>query len=97
MKVVWSNPARRSLGEIIAYIAEDNPAAALRMDALVVSAAGLLGDFPEMGRPGMIAGTREFLAHPRYRIVYMIGSDALTILAVVHTARQWPPLDDEAC
>ena len=43
----------------------------------------------------MIAGTREFLAHPRYRIVYTIGSDALTILALVHTARQWPPHDDE--
>ena len=45
MKVVWSNPARRNLGEIIAYIAEDNPAAALRMDALVVSTAARLGDF----------------------------------------------------
>lgn len=95
MKVVWTDSARRNLGEIVAYIALDNPGAALRIDDLVVQAAARLGDFPALGKPGAISGTRELLPHPSYRMVYAISPDAVTILALVHTARQWPPLEDE--
>ncbi len=40
----------------------------------------------------MVAGTREFIPHPNYRIVYLVGEEALYILAIVHTSRQWPPV-----
>ena len=94
MNVVWSNSARRNLGDIVAYIAADNPAAAMWIDGLIVSAAARLRDFPAMGKPGAMPGTRELLPHPRYRLVYSVSNDAITILAVVHTARQWPPVQD---
>lgn len=94
MKVVWTDWARRNLGEIVAYIALDNPAAALRIDDLMVQAAARLGDFPALGKPGAISGTRELLPHPNYRMVYTVAEDAVTILALVHTARQWPPHED---
>ena len=44
------------------------------------------------GPPGMVAGTRELTPHRSYRIIYEVGGDMIWILVVIHTARQWPPL-----
>ena len=44
-----------------------------------------------MGRSGVIAGTRELIPHESYRLVYQIDGDIVWVLALVHTARQWPP------
>lgn len=96
MNVVWSTSARRNLADIIAYVAIDNPRAAVRLDDLIVGATARLRQFPAMGKSGSVAGTRELLPHPSYRVVYQIGENAVTVLAVVHTARQWPPLMDES-
>lgn len=46
---------------------------------------------PLLGRPGLITGTRELIAHPSYRLVYEVQADTVCILALVHTARMWPP------
>jgi plasmid stabilization system protein ParE len=48
-----------------------------------------------MGKSGALQGTRELLPHPSYRMVYAVGVDEIAILAIVHTSRQWPPIDDE--
>jgi len=74
------------------YIAGDNPLAAVRMDELFSDAAAKLADFPHIGRTGKIPGTRELIPHESYRLVYEVEGETLWILAVVHTARQWPPL-----
>lgn len=47
---------------------------------------------PHIGSTGRVAGTRELIPHPSYRLVYQIGQDRIWILTLVHTARQWPPL-----
>lgn len=44
-----------------------------------------------MGRPGQIPGTRELIPHESYRLVYEVLADTVWILALVHTARPWPP------
>jgi plasmid stabilization system protein ParE len=44
-----------------------------------------------MGRPGQIPGTRELIPHESYRVVYEVQADTVWILALVHTARLWPP------
>lgn len=62
------------------------------MDALFSDAAARLSNHPRIGKPGLIAGTRELIPHPSYRLVYEIEQDAVWILALVHTARQWPLL-----
>jgi plasmid stabilization system protein ParE len=60
------------------------------MDDLFGDAAADLATHPEMGRSGRIPGTRELIPHASYRLVYEIDEDTVWVLALVHTARQWP-------
>jgi len=91
VNVVWTSDAEQDRAAIWDYLTERNPAAALRMDRLFGSATARLADFPQMGRPGEIVGTREITPHPSYRIVYEIADDTVLILVLIHTARLWPP------
>jgi addiction module RelE/StbE family toxin len=92
MRVVWTPEALQDRRDIWDYIASDNVAAALKMDERFSNAAERLGDHPKIGRSGMITGTREVFPHEHYRLVYEIDDEAVWILALVHTARQWPPV-----
>jgi len=94
MRVVWTPEAEQDRDEVWQYIAADSVAAAARMDELFSDAAAQLVDFPELGRPGKIACTRELIPHQNYRLVYEIDGDTVWMLALVHTARLWPPLRD---
>jgi len=94
VKVKWSSDAEDDRAEIREYIAKDNPRAALRVDEAIGAAAGRLGDFPFSGRTGELPDTREIFAYRHYRIVYEVRDDAVWIVAVFHTARQWPPNPD---
>ena len=91
MKVRWAPDAEQDRDSIWEYIAADNPKAAARIDALFDDGALLLADFPLAGHIGRAPGTRELIPHENYRLVYEIGSDTVWILALIHTAREWPP------
>lgn len=93
MRVVWTQQTRRDREAIWDYIATDSLNAAARMDQLFSDAAMSLGEFPERGRRGKVSGTRELTPHENYRLVYEIEGGTVWVLAMVHTARQWPPLD----
>lgn len=94
MKVLWTLEAEQDRDDIWDHIAADNPSAATRMDLLFSEAAAKLAAFPMFGHVGTILGTRALIAHERYRLVYEIAIDENTVwvLALVHTARQWPPV-----
>ena len=92
MKIVWTPEAEQDRAAIWDYLVARDPAAALRIDQLFSEAVAKLADFPMLGHVGMVAGTRELTPHPSYRIIYEIGGDTVWILVVIHTARQWPPL-----
>lgn len=94
MKVRWSQDAEQDRREIFDFIEADNPVAAAKMDLLFEKAADRAASFPQMGRPGELPGTREMIPHPNYRLVYEIQDDAVYIHAVLHTARQWPPVNE---
>ena len=96
MRLEWTDNAKRERKTIIGYIWLDNPEAARRMDVRFRSVARLLTHSPYSGRPGAIAGFREFIVHPSYRMVYQIDGETISIVALVHTARQWPPEPDGA-
>ncbi|AEG01117.1 type II toxin-antitoxin system mRNA interferase toxin, RelE/StbE family [Methylomonas methanica] len=92
MKVIWTPEALQDREEVWNFIALDNPQAAIRMDKLFSRAVASLADHPQLGPPGKIPGTRELIPHVSYRLVYEIQQETLWILALVHTARQWPPV-----
>lgn len=94
MRLVWTSRAKRDLGEIASYIWRDNPAAAKKIRNRIETLAAYLKSQPFMGRMGAVAGTREAIPHPSYRVVYQVTGETVFILRVVHTARQWPPVED---
>lgn len=93
MRVQWTPEAFQDRLEIWDYLFERNPGAAARMDTLFSKAAERLASHPELGKPGLIAGTRELFPHENYRLVYELAEDAVWVLAVVHVARLWPPAE----
>lgn len=91
VKLVWTRPAAADKREIRAYIAQDNPSAALALDERFSEIAGHLIDHPLLGRVGRVAGTRELVVHTSYILVYDVIADSVRVLRVLHAARQWPP------
>ena len=95
MKVLWTPEAQQDRVDIWDYITAGNPRAAVRMDELFSDAAARLSEHPKLGKQGKIPGTRELIPHESYRLVYEIDQQTVWVLALVHTARQWPPVRDK--
>jgi addiction module RelE/StbE family toxin len=92
VRVVWTPEAERDRTDIWDHIAADNPFAAAKMDELFGETAARLVAHPRLGLQGKIPGTRELTPHKSYRLIYEIKEETVWILALVHAARQWPPL-----
>ncbi len=92
MKVFWSPRAEYERNAVIDYIAEDNVTAALELDERLDALGAGLREFPRMGRPGRVEGTREFVVHEHYILVYELFGEEIHILSLLHAAKQWPPL-----
>ena len=94
MRVRWTRRAEQDREDILAHIVADNVPAAIAMDELFGAAAGRLVDFPRVGKPGIVTGTRELVVHESYRLIYEIDEpdEVVWVLALIHTARRWPPL-----
>ena len=92
-KLEWLKIARADLLTIVDYISDDNPDAAQRVKDGIESKVENLPDFPKMGRPGRIEGTRELVVLENYIVVYQEEGLFVQILRVLHAARQWPPFD----
>lgn len=88
MRVVWRPSALADRDAIIAYIEDRNPIAAFELLDALIDAADRLGDFPYMGRAGMVAHTREFVAVSPYILIYEIAEDEVRILRIWHGARK---------
>lgn len=87
--------ATRDLARIVAYIAEDNPAAALSVLSTMREAPLVLLEHPRIGRLGRVEGTREFVVSGLpYILPYDIKDQDIRILAVMHTSRKWPDTFD---
>ncbi|MDQ0591043.1 type II toxin-antitoxin system RelE/ParE family toxin [Variovorax paradoxus] len=91
MRVLWTLSAEQDRADIVDFIAQDNPLAAIRMDEIFSAVVRRLAEHPLLGRAGQIPGTRELIPHESYRLVYEVRADTVWILTLVHTARLWPP------
>ena len=91
MKLFWTKDALDDRRKIYEYIESDNERAALELDELFSENAKRLINFPNIGRLGRVAGTREVVAHQNYVMIYDVVGDQVRILRVLHTAMLWPP------
>ena len=91
MQITWTRAALFDLASARRYIAADNPEAADRQVGRVLAAVDNLRIFPELGRPGRRAGTRELLiGRTPYIVAYRLSVDAVEVLRLLHERQQWP-------
>jgi toxin ParE1/3/4 len=89
MKIKWLRKALRNLEQAYEYISKENPAAAHQTVQKIQSAVNQLSNYPLMGRPGRLEGTRELVTTTSYIVTYRVRGDAIEILRVLHTSRRW--------
>jgi addiction module RelE/StbE family toxin len=91
MRVTFEPVARDELDRIYAWIAEDNPRAALEMITRIEARVMVLEtrELTNMGRPGLVDGTRELIEYP-YIIVYRVDEarNEIVVVSVVHGAQR---------
>ncbi len=91
MQVRWLRKALRNLEQAHAYIAKDNPEAAIRTILRIQGTVDQLTQFPLMGKIGRVEGTRELvIANTPYFVIYRIKNKIVEIIRVLHTSRQYP-------
>lgn len=90
--VIWQKVASQDIESIYRYISIDNPSAAETVVATIIKrTTAQLTAFPNSGKIGRVAGTRELIVSKTpYIAVYRIKNDHIDILAVQHTSRKWP-------
>jgi toxin ParE1/3/4 len=92
MKVRWSRLAMEDMQALRGYISEHDPVAAQEMAQTIVSNVDkFLPGSPDLGRPGRVPATREFvIAHTPFVVPYRVRGQIIQILRVYHAARSWP-------
>lgn len=90
MAVKWTKTALANLVAIVEHIEQDNPERARSFALEIKSKANSLAEFPNIGRPGRVVGTRELVIHPNYIIPYRVRGKVVEILRVQQVARRWP-------
>jgi toxin ParE1/3/4 len=91
VRLRYTRRAQRHLDNIHSYIHERSPASATRVVASIRYRANFLLDFPLMGPPGLVAGTRELVVVGLpYVIVYRLANEVrntIDILGIYHGAQ----------
>lgn len=91
MKLEWSPWALKDRDAIFDFIEQDNPRAAIDIDIRIEDQTQRLARFPESGRVGRCAGTRELVIdRTPYIAAYRIHDYRVRILRVLHEAQSWP-------
>jgi toxin ParE1/3/4 len=103
MRVRWTANAANDFARIVEHIRKDDPAAAQRIARKISLAiaqrvarrmydtiAGLRR-FPQSGRTGLAANTRELMLAPwPYLAVYEIVENQVYVLRIRHASQDWP-------
>lgn len=93
MRVKWRPLAEQDMDDIVDFIVQDNPVAAIEVGDEIVRQVAALAEQPEIGRRGRIQGTRELVINRlSYVVPFRAVESVVEILRVYHTARQWPVL-----
>jgi len=95
-QVIWTDEAIADLRQLVAFIARDNPAAAVKLGEEIIRKSMLLAAHPRLGRmlrESKHEALREIIVRP-YRLIYEIDDTSSTVRVRVlwHGARQEPKL-----
>jgi addiction module RelE/StbE family toxin len=90
MRVIWRPAALTDRDNIINYICQDNPYAAVALDEVFEFKAELARQQPKLYRKGRILGTHEIVSTPNYIIVYTVLPKSVEIMRILHARQQWP-------
>ena len=91
MRLVWSSFAVADREQIFEFIALENHIAAVRCDTEISEQTSRLSDFPDIGRPGRVPGTRELVVQRTpFMVAYRVSETEIRILRVLHGAQMWP-------
>lgn len=91
MEVRWSPEAADDLEWIVVRVRQDRPQAARRIADTIYQRCADLQLFPNRGRQGRVAGTRELVLAPLpFIVVYRIKTDAVEVVRIYHGAQNWP-------
>jgi len=90
--IEWTDPAIQQLNQSYDYIALTNSeAVASHVIEHILASVQRLATFPLSGRRGRIPDTRELVVSDTpFIVAYTIEDSRVVILAMYHSARQWP-------
>jgi addiction module RelE/StbE family toxin len=90
MKIIWTELVLLDAENIKAYIEQDSEIYATRVIEKIIEAIENLNLYPQMGRV-----VPEFKKHEireifvyNYRVIYEVQSHAITVLTIIHSARE---------
>ncbi|HEY9643368.1 MAG TPA: type II toxin-antitoxin system RelE/ParE family toxin [Coleofasciculaceae cyanobacterium] len=91
MRITYLSLAVQDLAEIRAYISSQNPDATQRVGRKLRDTINGLEQFPNLGKPGRVFGTRELntpkIGKTAYLVVYRVKRDEVQILRVLSGMR----------
>ena len=95
-QVIWTDEAIGDLRQLVAFIARDNPTAAVKLGGELIRKSMLLAEFPRLGRrlrESNCDTLHQIIVAP-YRLIYEIDDISRTVRVRVlwHGARQEPDL-----
>ena len=95
MAVVFDRRALADIEAIFDWIAKDSPSIARSVVERLLSSIDVLAEYPEIGRAGSEAGTREWIV-PKlpYIVVYEVDPDSDVVIVVVFHGAQDRPLNN---
>lgn len=87
MVIEWTRTALRNLDDIAGYIAKDNLPRANTFVAELQEKTTKLALFPNLGKVGRLANTRELVLHKNYIAIYRVFESEVQILRIHHAAK----------
>jgi len=90
VKVLWTDSAVAQLQAIYGYLAQTSPEYALRIIDRLTRRSTQIAAFPLSGRmvPEYELNEVREVIEGRYRIIYLVESAQVQVLAVIHGARE---------
>jgi toxin ParE1/3/4 len=87
----WTEAAVADLERIADYLFEQTPEHAARVVRSIYDAPAKLQEFPYLGRPGRVDGTRELvLTALPYLVIYVHTGEVIHLARILHGAQRWP-------